>query len=86
MLEPNRTLIALTALALILGAVRSARADPTADERDRAAASHSRDRSSVRSRVAGSSGAEAAAAPAAVPQDPQLLCDAAACRPQLIPI
>jgi hypothetical protein len=74
MVELNRTLIAMAAGVLILGRAAAAHADPAADDRDRAAASHSRDRSSVRSRIA--TNVEAAPAPAQV-QDPQLLCDRA---------
>jgi hypothetical protein len=73
MLELNRTLIAMAAGVLILGRTAAAYADPAADDRDRAAASHSRDRSSARARVTAGS-LEGAAAPVPV-QDPQLLCD-----------
>jgi hypothetical protein len=68
------TLIALAALPLALGPVRPAHADPTSDDRDRAAAAHSRDRNTGRTRVTGTSGPESAASGAPV-QDPQLLCD-----------
>src|SRR5580658_10412955 len=68
------TLIALAALPLALGLARSALADPASDDRDRAAAAHSRDRNTGRTRVAATGGPESAASGTAV-QDPQLLCD-----------
>jgi hypothetical protein len=75
MLELNRTLIAMAAGAVILGMAAAAHADPAADDRDRAAASHSRDRNTTRSRFAPGS---VEGAPVAAPvQDPQLLCDRA---------
>ena len=75
MLELNRTLIAMAAGVLVLGRAAAAHADPAADDRDRATASHSRDRSSIRARIA-AGGVDSASAPAQV-QDPQLLCDRA---------
>jgi hypothetical protein len=75
MLELNRTLIAMAAGVLVLGRAAAAHADPAADDRDRATANHSRDRSSTRSRIV-TNGVESAPAPAQV-QDPQLLCDRA---------
>ncbi len=72
MLKERTTLIALAAAVLILGAAPHVHADQTEDERDRAAAAHSRDRSLARSRVTAASEAVPASAPV---QDPQLLCD-----------
>src|SRR5580658_8207072 len=68
------TLIVLAAAPLALSIARPVPADPTSDDRDRAAAAHSRDRNTGRTRVAAASGPEGAATAAAV-QDPQLLCD-----------
>jgi hypothetical protein len=75
MLELNRTLIAMAAGVLVLGRAAAAHADPAADDRDRATATHSRDRSSARSRV--TTGSIESAPPPAQVQDPQLLCDRA---------
>jgi hypothetical protein len=75
MLELNRTLIAMAAGVLVLGRAAAAHADPAADDRDRATATHSRDRSSARSRV--TPGSIESAPPPAPVQDPQLLCDRA---------
>jgi hypothetical protein len=69
----STTLITLAAALLTLSATRPVHADPTADERDRAAAAHTRERNTTRARsVATSSESSPAAAPV---QDPQLLCD-----------
>ncbi len=46
----STTLIALAAALLTLSATRPAHADPTADERDRAAAAHTRERNTTRAR------------------------------------
>src|SRR5580692_3799786 len=64
------TVIALAAALLTFGPARRAHADPAADDRDRPAAGHTRDRAG-RTRNAA---AEGSAAPV---QDPQLLCDRA---------
>jgi hypothetical protein len=76
MLDLNRTLFALAATLLALSPARPAAADPTDDDRDRAAVIHSRDRNTGRSRVVAGPNGEAASAPTPV-QDPQLLCDRA---------
>jgi hypothetical protein len=73
MLELNRTLIAMVAGALVLGRAAAGHADPATDDRDRAAASHSRERSTTRSRLNGGA-VESASAPAQA-QDPQMFCD-----------
>ena len=73
MLKERTTLIALAAAVLTLGPAHPVHADPTPDDRDRAAAAHSRDRNAVRTRLAPSA-PDAAVASAPV-QDPQLLCD-----------
>jgi hypothetical protein len=72
----NRKLLGLAVALLILSPTRFAHADPSDDDRDRAAVSHSRDRNTARTRVASTASVESA--PASVPapvQDPQLLCD-----------
>jgi hypothetical protein len=66
-------LIVLAAALLTSSPARPAHADPTADDRDRAAAAHTRERNATRARI-GAAGAESAPAPAPV-QDPLLLCD-----------
>ena len=66
-------LIVLAAALLTVSSARPAQADPTADDRDRAAAAHTRERNTTRARF-GAAGAESAPAPAPV-QDPLLLCD-----------
>jgi hypothetical protein len=71
----STTLIALAAVLLTSHLARSAHADPTADDRDRAAAAHTRDRNISRARV-GAPSSESTPASAPV-QDAQLLCDRA---------
>ena len=69
------TLIALAAAWLAICPLRPAQADPASDDRDRAAAAHTRERNIARTRTgAPSSESAPAQAPA---QDPQLLCDRA---------
>jgi len=65
-------MIALAAALLTLSPARRAHADPAADDRDRAASAHSRDRPAGRSRIVAPAGTETAPA-----QDPQLACDRA---------
>ena len=65
--------IVLAAALLTVSSARPAAADPTADDRDRAAAAHTRERNTTRARF-GAAGAESAPAPAPV-QDPLLWCD-----------
>jgi hypothetical protein len=73
-----RTLIALAAAVLTLSPARYAHADPTTDDRDRAAVAHSRDRSARPRLAAGSAdSAPPATVPAAPVQDPQMVCDRA---------
>ena len=67
-------MIALAAALLTLGPARRAHADPAADDRDRAAAGHTRDRSGAHPGSRAARREHAAAAPV---QDPQLLCDRA---------
>ena len=66
-------MIVLAAALLTVSSARPAQADPTVDDRDRAAAAHTRERNTSRARF-GAAGAESASAPAPV-QDPLLLCD-----------
>jgi hypothetical protein len=68
-------LMALAAALLSISPARPAHADPTADDRDRAAVGHSRDRNISRAR-AGATSSESAPAPAPA-QDPLLACDRA---------
>ncbi len=68
-------LLALAAVLLACGPARHARADQPSDDRDRAAAAHTRERNVSRSR-GGAASSESAPA-AAPPQDPQLICDRA---------
>ena len=65
--------IVLAAALLTVSSARPAAADPTADDRDRAAAAHTRERNTSRARI-GAAGVESGSAPAPV-QDPLLLCD-----------
>src|ERR1700733_8305030 len=68
-------LMALAAALLLISPARPAHADPTADDRDRAAVGHSRDRNISRAR-AGATSSESAPAPAPA-QAPLLACDRA---------
>ncbi len=62
-------------LALALGTAQPVHADPTTDDRDRAAAGHSRDRNDARTR--GATAATPNTPEPLPPQDPDLLCDRA---------
>lgn len=71
----DRKLWAIAVALLALSPARQLLADTTEDDRDRGAATHSRDRNLARTR--GSTAASESAPPPAAVQDPQLLCDRA---------